>query len=267
MKWSAPHPYPTTRNWTHEQGGRWAGGWEKRIPRIRDSLFQHVNKKKGLSGANMGKSIKYECVIQILFTSAETWAGFEVSHSYPFGPIRPCHRSQMVWRRMRSSGRRGGGGIIFSSLQWNLTCWLSSSILPPARSRSAGPSTRALGSGSPRFSCFVLKGSSVSTAAGALLRGAAECCLTHKFGYAGPIKKTEGEKGGKVHRVFKDYLHRTAPPSILIAAYAVDWRSERTRWRPSWRFVNTQCENAQLQTNIPLLGQRQKEKLLFGFCF
>lgn len=47
MKWSAPHPYPTTRNWTHEQGGRWAGGWEKRIPRIRDSLFQHVNKKKG----------------------------------------------------------------------------------------------------------------------------------------------------------------------------------------------------------------------------
>lgn len=144
MKWSAPHPYPTTRNWTHEQGGRWAGGWEKRIPRIRDSLFQHVNKKKGLSGANMGKSIKSECVIQILFTSAETWAGFEVSHSYPFGPIRPCHRSQMVWRRMRSSGRRGGGGIIFSSLQWNLTCWLSSSILPPGpveecRAQHAGP--------------------------------------------------------------------------------------------------------------------------------
>lgn len=31
------------------------------------------------------------------------------------------------------------------------------------------------------------------------VEGAAECCLTHKFGSAGPIKRARGEKGGKVH--------------------------------------------------------------------
>lgn len=58
MEWSAQHPYPTTRNRSREQGGI-------RDLHIRDSLFEHVN-KKGLSRMNMGKSIKSECVIQIL---------------------------------------------------------------------------------------------------------------------------------------------------------------------------------------------------------
>lgn len=153
-------------------------GWEEGIPRIRDSLFPHVNKKE-LSSANMGKSITSECVIQILFTSAETWAGFEVSHSYPFGPIQPCHCSQMVWRRMRSSGKRGGGGIIFSSLHWNLTCWLSSSILPLAPAEECRAQHAGAWLQETTFFMLCVEG---------VLKSA-----PLKFGYEGPKKRVRGK--------------------------------------------------------------------------
>lgn len=65
------------------------------------------------------------------FTSAETWAGFEVSHSYQFGPIWLCNCSQMGWRCMRSSGsKRGGRGDYLFIAPVALACWLSCSILP-----------------------------------------------------------------------------------------------------------------------------------------
>lgn len=112
--------------------------------------------------------------------------------------------------------RRGWNYLFIAPVEPHLLTELFHSPPGPVeecRAQHAGPWLRE-----SCFSCFVLKGSSVSTAAGALLRGAAECCLTHKFGYAGPIKKSVSEGGGdKVHRVSRDYLRRTAPPSILIA--------------------------------------------------
>lgn len=60
MEWSAQHLSPTTRDRTQERGGR--------EPRHRRFIIEHVN-KKGLSGPNMGKSVRSECVIQILSRS------------------------------------------------------------------------------------------------------------------------------------------------------------------------------------------------------
>lgn len=62
LRWNDPRSIwtPTTRDGTGERGGR--------IADIRDSLFERVH-KKGLSGPNMGKSIRPECVIQILSRS------------------------------------------------------------------------------------------------------------------------------------------------------------------------------------------------------
>lgn len=62
MEWSAQHPIPD--NWKLDSGT----GGKKGTVHIRDSLFEHVN-KKGLSRVNMGKSIKNECVIQNLSRS------------------------------------------------------------------------------------------------------------------------------------------------------------------------------------------------------
>lgn len=89
--------------------------------------------------------------------------------------------------------RRGWNYLFITPVEPHLLTELFHSPPGPVeecRAQHAGPWLRE-----SCFSCFVLKGSSVSTAAGALHRGAAECCLTHKFGYAGPIKKERG--GGK----------------------------------------------------------------------
>lgn len=139
------------------------------------------------------------------FTFTETWAGFEVSHSYPFGPIWLCHCSQMVWRRMRSSDSRGENYLFIASVA--LACWLSSSFLTglvgECRAQHAGPWPRE----STLF-MLCLNQSSVSTAASNLLGGDASCCRPPTWppnlilGYR--THKESKEKEGKVHRVSRD---------------------------------------------------------------
>lgn len=51
----------------------------------------------------MGKSINSWMCYTNPFTGPETWAGFEVSHSYPFCLICLCQRAQTARRRMRST--------------------------------------------------------------------------------------------------------------------------------------------------------------------
>lgn len=85
------------------------------------------------------------------FTGPETWAGFEVSHSYPFCLILLCQRSQAAPRRMWSAR----GELSFHRpLDWARR-WLSWPFCVPGRSGS-GPGL------SGRFRCFVWPGS-VST--------------------------------------------------------------------------------------------------------
>lgn len=111
------------------------------------------------------------------FTFTETWAGFEVSHSYPFGPIWLCHCSQMVWRCMRSSNRRVvvvvGNYLFIAPVA--LACWLRGSFLPrlvgECRAQHAGPWPQE----STLFMLCVNR-SSVSTGAGNLPGGDASCC-------------------------------------------------------------------------------------------
>lgn len=85
------------------------------------------------------------------FTGPETWAGFEVSHSYPFCLILLCQRSQVAPRRMWS----GRGELSFHRLRDWARRWLSWPFCVPGRSGS-GPGL------SGRFRCFVWAGS-VST--------------------------------------------------------------------------------------------------------
>ncbi len=85
------------------------------------------------------------------FTGPETWAGFEVSHSYPFCLILLCQRSQAAPRRMWSAR----GELSFHRLLDWARRWLSWPFCVPGRSGS-GPGL------SGRFRCFVWPGS-VST--------------------------------------------------------------------------------------------------------
>lgn len=139
------------------------------------------------------------------FTFAETWAGFEVSHSYPFGPIWLCHCSQMVSRRMRSSDSRGENYLFIASVA--LACWLSCSFLTglvgECRAQHASPW--------PRESTLLMlcvNQSSVSTAASNLLGGDASSCRPPIrppnliLGYR--THKQSEEKEGKVHGVSRD---------------------------------------------------------------
>lgn len=128
---------PSDRDSTQERGGR--------EPRHKRFIIWTCQQKRTVWTQHGKVHQSWMCYTNP-FTFAETWAGFEVSHSYPFGPIWPCHHSQMVWRRMRSSGAGGGrgeGGIIFSSLQWPFPRWLSLSFLPrllaECRGQHAGP--------------------------------------------------------------------------------------------------------------------------------
>lgn len=141
MEWSAQHPYLTTRNRTREQGGK------KAILHIRDSLFEHVN-KKGLSRVNMGKSIKSECVIQILSRSQkhEQVLKFPTHILSAQSGCVTAHK----WFDAAWGPAAVGGRIIFSSLQWP---WPADWAVPfsPGRSGSAEPTTQVL---APRIHTF-----------------------------------------------------------------------------------------------------------------
>lgn len=78
------------------------------------------------------------------FTGPETWAGFEVSHSYPFCLILLCQRSQAAPRRMWSAR----GELSFHRLRDWARRWLSWPFCVPGQSGS-GPGL------SGRFRCFV----------------------------------------------------------------------------------------------------------------
>lgn len=62
----------------------------------------------------MGKSIKKWMCYTNPFTDPETWAGFEVSHSYPFCLISLCQGLQTA----PALHEVCAGGIIFSSIEW-----------------------------------------------------------------------------------------------------------------------------------------------------
>lgn len=135
MEWSAQHLYPTTRDRTQERGGR--------EPRHKRFIIWTCQQKRTV-WTEHGKVHQFWMCYTNPFTFAETWAGFEVSHSYPFGPIWPCHHSQMVWRRMRSSDTGGGGGGNYLFIApVALARWLSLSFLPRLvgeyRGQYAGP--------------------------------------------------------------------------------------------------------------------------------
>lgn len=88
--------------------------------------------------------------------------------------------------------RRGWNYLFIAPVEPQLLTELFHS--PPGPVEECRAQHAGLGSGSPCFSCFVLNRSSVSTAAGALLRGAVERCLTHKLGCTGPIKQVRGKR-------------------------------------------------------------------------
>lgn len=120
MEWSVQHPYPTTRNRTREQGG-------KRGPTHKRFIIWTCQQKRAVWSEH-GKVHQIWMCYTNPFTAAETWAGFEVSHSYPFGPIWLCHCSQTVWRCMRSWAGRGENYLFIAPVA--LACWLSGSFLP-----------------------------------------------------------------------------------------------------------------------------------------
>lgn len=111
-----------------------------------------MSTKKGLSRANMGKSIKYECVIQILSRRQK----HEQVLKFPTHILSA--QSGSVTAHKWFDAARGplwwvGGNYLFIA-PVALARWLSRSFLP-SRSGSAEPTEQALGHGNPHFSFFV----------------------------------------------------------------------------------------------------------------
>lgn len=160
MERPAQHPYLTTGNRSLWQRG-------KRDPTHKRFIIWTCQQKTAVQGKH-GKVHQIWMCYTNPFTSIEIWAGFEVSHSYPFGPIWLCHCSQMVWRRMRSCGcGRVGGGLSFLLTELFLSA--------RAREKGTGQCTGPWPLESTLSSLCVSQ-FSVSTAAGSLLSGAASCC-------------------------------------------------------------------------------------------
>lgn len=138
MEWSAQHLHPATRDRTQERGGR--------EPRHKRFIIWTCQQKRTV-WTEHGKVHRFWMCYTNPFTLAETWAGFEVSHSYPFGPIWPCHHSRMVWRCMRSSDPGGGRGEL-SFHRCSGPCPLTEPVLSPqagrrVQGRGRGPSVPA----------------------------------------------------------------------------------------------------------------------------
>lgn len=194
-RWNGPHSIPDQRL----EPGPGSGG--KRILHIRDSLFEHIN-KKGLSRANMGKSIKCECVIQILSQPQkhEQLLKFPTHIlSAQSGSVTAHKWFDAAWGPVEV-GRR----IIFSSLQWPRL--LTELILSGSRSlhRPLRP---------PSASC--LWG----------LRKAAGLHLIPDFDSWSQDSTTERKQSRrvKVDWVSRDYLVFAVPSSIWSTVYGTDW--------------------------------------------
>lgn len=95
MWWNDPHSIPTPQIET------WCGSGGKRARQHKRFIIWTRQQKKGCPGEH-GKVHHIWMCYTNPFTDPETWAGFEVSHSYPFCLIWLCQRTQTVWRRMRS---------------------------------------------------------------------------------------------------------------------------------------------------------------------
>lgn len=101
----------------------------------------------------MGKSIKSECVIQILSRLQK----YEQVLEFPTHILSAqsgCVSAHKWFNAAWGPAAVGGGRIIFSSLQWP---WPADWAIPfsPGQSGSAETTTWALGPKNPHFSCFV----------------------------------------------------------------------------------------------------------------
>lgn len=173
MEWSAQHPYLTTRNRTHEQEGKG--------DHTHNRFIIWTCQQKGLSGLNMGKSIKTECVIQILSHPQK----YEQVLKFPTHILSAQSGSVTAHKWFDAAWGPGAGGgwgcwIIFSSLQWP---WPADWAIPFSlgQSGSAKPTVRAFGPGNPCFFILCLLQFSVNTTAGNLVGGAASCLWLHTW--------------------------------------------------------------------------------------
>lgn len=158
MEWSTQHPCWTTRNRTQVQGG-------KRDPTHKRVIIW-TRQQKGVSGLHMGKSIKSECVIQIhsRLQKHEQVLKFPTHiNSAQSGSVTAHKWVDAAWGPAAVKG--GGGGIIFSSLQWP---WPADWAVPFSLGPSGSAVPAHMGPCSRESTLFMLCvwQSSVSTAAG-----------------------------------------------------------------------------------------------------
>lgn len=177
MEWSAQHLSPTTRDRTQERGGR--------EPRHRRFIIEHVN-KKGLSGPNMGKSIRSECVIQILSRSQKHEQVLKFpTHilSAQSGRVTTHKWFDAAWGPATQAGARGNYLFIAPVA---LARWLSLSFLPRLARRVQGP---VRGPSVPGKHTFVRKGPQSTQQQAICLVGLLPASnLSHKL--SGCIKRT-----------------------------------------------------------------------------
>lgn len=97
--------------------------WGKKI-NIRDSLFEHVNSKRAVWG-NMGKSIKSECVIQILSQAQK----HEQVLKFPTHILSAWSCSVSAHKRPRAAcGLRGGNYLFIGSETGLVADWAGLSV-------------------------------------------------------------------------------------------------------------------------------------------